>query len=190
MTIESDRIRHRLYEVEWETGEVISSIIRNKKEWNSRPYRSMPIHKVIEREGIGFVGEWRRDLIQSRIERAYETLEDAQILQESRRWKACVNRLYYACYYAVSGLLLQKNLFYSKHKGIRRLFNLHFVKSAKVPKEYGMSPRSSQGDSFPIEAKCKYRTDVPIFLKFVAKVEPGEGPAASTESVDSSESAS
>jgi len=27
----TDRIRHRLYEVEWETGEVISSIIRNKK---------------------------------------------------------------------------------------------------------------------------------------------------------------
>jgi predicted nucleotidyltransferase len=48
----TDRIRHRLYEVEWETGEVISSIIRNKKEWNSRPYRSMPIHIVIEREGI------------------------------------------------------------------------------------------------------------------------------------------
>ncbi len=48
----TDRIRHRLYEVEWETGEVISSIIRNKKEWNSRIYRSMPIHKVIEREGI------------------------------------------------------------------------------------------------------------------------------------------
>ena len=48
----TDRIRHRLYEIEWETGEVISSIIRNKKEWNSRPYRSMPIHIVIEREGI------------------------------------------------------------------------------------------------------------------------------------------
>ena len=48
----TDKIRHRLYEVEWETGEVISSIIRNKKEWNSMPYRSLPIHKVIEREGI------------------------------------------------------------------------------------------------------------------------------------------
>ena len=48
----TDRIRHRLYEIEWETGEVISSIIREKKEWNSRLYRSMPIHKVIEREGI------------------------------------------------------------------------------------------------------------------------------------------
>ena len=48
----TDQIRHRLYEIEWETGEVISSIIREKKEWNSRLYRSMPIHKVIEREGI------------------------------------------------------------------------------------------------------------------------------------------
>ena len=48
----TDRIRHRLYEVEWETGEVISSIIRNKKKWNSMPYKSMPIYQVIEREGI------------------------------------------------------------------------------------------------------------------------------------------
>ena len=48
----TDRIRHRLYEVEWETGEVISSIIRNKKKWNSMPYKSMPINQVIEREGV------------------------------------------------------------------------------------------------------------------------------------------
>ena len=80
--------------------------------------------------------DWNRDLIQYRIERAYETLEDAQILQKSRRWNACVNRLYYACYYAVSGLLLQKGLFSSKHTGIRSLFNLHFVKSGKVPKDF------------------------------------------------------
>ena len=80
--------------------------------------------------------EWNRDLVQYRIERAHETLEDAVILQKSRRWEACVNRLYYACYYAVSGLLLQKGLFSSKHTGIRSLFNLHFVKSGKVPKDY------------------------------------------------------
>jgi uncharacterized protein (UPF0332 family) len=82
------------------------------------------------------VTDWNRDLIQYRIERAYETLEDAQILKKSRRWKAFVNRLYYACYYAVSGLLLQKDLFSSKHTGIRSFFNLHFVKSGKVPKDY------------------------------------------------------
>lgn len=47
-----DRIRHRLYEVEWESGEVISSIIRNRDDWNSTSYRSMPFHKRVEQEGI------------------------------------------------------------------------------------------------------------------------------------------
>ena len=80
--------------------------------------------------------EWNRDLIQYRIDRAFETLEDARILHKSKRWKACVNRLYYACHYAVSALLLQKGLFSSKHTGIRSMFNLHFVKSGKVPKDF------------------------------------------------------
>jgi len=82
------------------------------------------------------VTEWDKDLIRYRMERAHETLEDARILEKSKRWKACVNRLYYACYYAVSALLMQKGLYSSKHTGIRSLFNLHFVKSDKVPKDY------------------------------------------------------
>lgn len=47
-----DRIRHRLYEVEWDTGEVISSIVRNSKEWNSNPNVSTPFYENINREGI------------------------------------------------------------------------------------------------------------------------------------------
>ena len=40
--------------------------------------------------------EWNEDLVRYRIERARETLEDARILEKSKRWKASVNRLYYA----------------------------------------------------------------------------------------------
>ncbi len=47
-----DRIRHRLYEIEWESGEVISSIVRNYSEWNSNLYRSMPFYQRVEQEGI------------------------------------------------------------------------------------------------------------------------------------------
>jgi len=47
-----DRIRHRLYEVEWDSGEVISSIIRSRKEWNSSSYRAIPFHQRVQREGI------------------------------------------------------------------------------------------------------------------------------------------
>lgn len=48
----TDRIRHSLYEVEWECGEVISSIVRNREEWNSGIYQAMPFHQRVQREGI------------------------------------------------------------------------------------------------------------------------------------------
>ena len=47
-----DKIRHRLYELEWEHGEVISCIVRSRQEWQTPMYRSTPFHKVIESEGI------------------------------------------------------------------------------------------------------------------------------------------
>ena len=48
----TDRIRHRLYEVEWESGEVISSIVRNREEWHSSIYQAMPFHQRVQQEGI------------------------------------------------------------------------------------------------------------------------------------------
>ena len=48
----TDRIRHRLYEIEWDSGEVISSIVRNREEWNSNLYRSMPFRQRVQQEGI------------------------------------------------------------------------------------------------------------------------------------------
>jgi len=47
-----DTVRHRLYDIEWECGEVISCIMRSRKEWNSPLYKAMPFHENVEREGI------------------------------------------------------------------------------------------------------------------------------------------
>ncbi len=70
-----------------------------------------------------------------RIGRASESLEDARILAGRQRWNACVNRLYYACFYAVSALLVRDGMSSSKHAGVRSLFNRQFVKTGTVPKE-------------------------------------------------------
>jgi len=75
-----------------------------------------------------------KDLVSHRITRARESLVDAHILSDSGRWNACVNRLYYACFYAVSALLLNDGLSSSKHTGIRSLFNSQYVKIDKIPK--------------------------------------------------------
>ncbi len=75
------------------------------------------------------------DAVIHRLHRARETLQDARILADAGRWNPCVNRLYYACFYAVSALLLQRGLTSSKHSGVRSLFNRHHVKTGQVPKE-------------------------------------------------------
>jgi predicted nucleotidyltransferase len=47
-----DLIRHQLYEIEWESGQVLSSIVRSREQWNSGPLSSTPFHRNVELEGI------------------------------------------------------------------------------------------------------------------------------------------
>lgn len=76
-----------------------------------------------------------RDLVAYRLQRAKESLEDARILADAKRWNPCVNRLYYACFCAVSAILAQEGLSSSKHSGVRSLFNRHFVKTNTISAE-------------------------------------------------------
>jgi len=77
------------------------------------------------------------DLIKYRLEKSKNTLQDAKVLFEKASFSSAVNRIYYAMFYAVSGLLLSKNLSSSKHSGIRSLFNKEFVNKGLLDKELG-----------------------------------------------------
>lgn len=81
--------------------------------------------------------EETRTLIFYRLERAYESLDEAKILLERGHANTFVNRLYYACFYAVSALLLTKDLSSAKHSGVRSLFHQSFVKEGVINKELG-----------------------------------------------------
>lgn len=48
----TDRIRHRLYELEWAAGTVISAIVRSRREWQSDRYQAMPFYQQVEAEGV------------------------------------------------------------------------------------------------------------------------------------------
>ena len=54
--------------------------------------------------------EETKTLILYRLERAYESLEEAAFLLDKGYANTFVNRLYYACFYAISALLLTRNL--------------------------------------------------------------------------------
>jgi predicted nucleotidyltransferase len=47
-----DRIRYRLYEIEWESDQVLSSIVRSREQWSSEPLSGTPFHQNVELEGI------------------------------------------------------------------------------------------------------------------------------------------
>jgi len=81
--------------------------------------------------------EGQRDLIQYRLSRAKETLEEARVMLDSEHFYGTANRIYYACFYAVVALLLTKNLSSSKHSGIIGLFNKNFIKTGSIPKNMG-----------------------------------------------------
>jgi uncharacterized protein (UPF0332 family) len=76
-------------------------------------------------------------LITYRVERSKETLEEAILMQRERHWNACMNRLYYACFYAVAALLAKNNLSSSKHAGVKSLFNQYFIKTGNIQRDYG-----------------------------------------------------
>jgi uncharacterized protein (UPF0332 family) len=77
------------------------------------------------------------DLIRHRLDRARETLEEARLMYGAGHNNACVNRLYYACFYAVSALLISRGMVISKHSGVRSLFGQHFIKTGVVSKDLG-----------------------------------------------------
>ena len=79
----------------------------------------------------------KEDLIKYRLLRARDTLDDAQILAEKNKWNSTINRLYYACYYAVIALLLDSDLKPTTHNGAKSYFSEYFIATNKIPKELG-----------------------------------------------------
>jgi DNA polymerase sigma len=48
----TDSMRHCLYEIEWDGGEVLSSIVRSRQEWDTPLHQVTPLSKVIREQGI------------------------------------------------------------------------------------------------------------------------------------------
>ena len=47
-----EKIRNHLFEVELQSDEILSSIIRSRAEWNSPKYMLTPFYKNVEKEGV------------------------------------------------------------------------------------------------------------------------------------------
>lgn len=81
--------------------------------------------------------ENRKVIVNYRLERAYETLKEADYNTDGGYYNTAVNRLYYACYYAASALLLSREIDANTHNGVKTQLSMHFVRTSLLSLEHG-----------------------------------------------------
>jgi uncharacterized protein len=79
----------------------------------------------------------RSSLVATWFEKAGSALQDAILLNENGRWAACVNRLYYAVFYAANAVLASRGQTYAKHSAVRGAMHRDFVNTGLLDKEFG-----------------------------------------------------
>ena len=82
--------------------------------------------------------EQRKDVVSYRLQSAKDLLVEINSHIERGFYNTAMNRMYYACFYVVSALLLNAGIDGVRtHEGVRQMFNKHFVLTGIVPKEWG-----------------------------------------------------
>ena len=86
---------------------------------------------------MGLTEDERKSIVSLRLDNARQTLEDAKIIANNKLWKATANRLYYACFYAASALMVKFGFEAKTHGGIIRLLGLNFISKNLISNELG-----------------------------------------------------
>ncbi len=81
--------------------------------------------------------EERTLVVRKELERAHEVYEEIEIMRQAGKWNGAANRIYYSVLHAVNALFINDGLQVKRHKGSHALFSQHYVKTGKLPMEYG-----------------------------------------------------
>jgi uncharacterized protein (UPF0332 family) len=75
------------------------------------------------------------EYIRYRLEKAEEVYQAACVLYEAQQWNSVINRLYYACFYSASALLLHRHVPAKTHSGVIGKFSEVVVRTGEVSTE-------------------------------------------------------
>jgi len=119
----------------------------------------------------------RKDLVRYRLERAEETIEESMLLAKESHFNAAANRLYYACFYAASALMVAYGITTSSHAGVKKMLGMHFVSKGLLPIEQGKTfsrlfeiRHSGDYDDFVYCDKAMIDEYLPKAISFIGSV--------------------
>ena len=118
------------------------------------------------------------DYTKYRIQRAKETIQEVETHIENKFWNTAINRMYYACFYAVGALLIKHGIETSSHPGARQKFGELFVKTGKVDKRlakhytdlFEKRHKGDYNDFYDYDEKTVIRL-FPVSKEFIEKLE-------------------
>lgn len=76
-----------------------------------------------------FLNEDMIAYVRYRLNKAQEVYRAAEILCDASQWNSVINRLYYACFYSATALLLYNNVSAKTHSGAIGRFSEEFVRN-------------------------------------------------------------
>jgi hypothetical protein len=79
----------------------------------------------------------RSSVIAYWLDKSAEALASADSEYEAGRYAFTVNRAYYACFYALSAVLLSSGTKFVKHSGVRAALHSHLVRTGRLKTEWG-----------------------------------------------------
>ena len=78
-----------------------------------------------------------RDLSGYRLSLAQETLANAKLCLDNKFYRDCINRSYYAAFYAVKAVLAIESIDFKRHKDAVGYFNKNYVATDIFSREVG-----------------------------------------------------
>ena len=78
----------------------------------------------------------RKAIIDYRIDKSAISLREAVLLADNGFYDNAVTRLYYACYYIASALLIKNKIEATTHVGVKRMLSLYFIVPGHLNPEY------------------------------------------------------
>ena len=81
--------------------------------------------------------EQRRDIVRYRMENAQKMLSEVESHRENGFYNTAVNRMYYACYYAATAMLISMGIEVKSHDGVRLNLGKCVVMEGRLSPELG-----------------------------------------------------
>lgn len=118
------------------------------------------------------------DYIQYRIQKSTDTISEIEIHIQNGFWNTAINRMYYACFYAVSALLLKQGIQTSSHAGVRQQFGQLFAKTEIIDRQlarhytdlFEKRHKGDYNDFFDYDEETVRRL-LPLTKKFIEKIQ-------------------